>query len=174
MTGRNAVVAEQVQRANTNPAYGVPLTRVLLAYVEQRLNLYLRFGAPLHSLRLDRGRSVATFAPGATFCRIRWEANDYGTTRWQLLVLQASLSGEAMQRITGVRPGARILLQADGDNQVLAVLGQIDAIEALGLDPTQVAPNYWHTLGNRLRARMPLPVYSREQHAAWLVGRALR
>lgn len=58
-----------------------PLTRVSLAYVEQRINLYLRFGEPARIVRRDRWRRVAVFLPGALFCRIRWQANDYGTIR---------------------------------------------------------------------------------------------
>lgn len=110
-----------------------PLTRVSLAYVEHRINLYLRFGQPLRELRLDRWRRCASFAPGAVFCRVRWESNDYGTTRWQLMVLQACTPGEHMQRMAGIRPGARLLLCAEGEARVQAVLQQIDAIEALGI-----------------------------------------
>lgn len=151
-----------------------PLTRVSLAYVEHRINLYLRFGWPLRELRLDRWRRCASFAPGAVFCRARWESNDYGTTRWQLMVLQACTPGEGMQRIAGVRPGAQLLLRAEGEIAVQAVLQRIDAIEALAIDPTLAAPAYWRTLGNRLAARQPLPVYGAERHSAWLRGEALR
>ena len=35
---------------------GTPLTRVSLAFVEYRINLYLRFGHPVRELRLDRWR----------------------------------------------------------------------------------------------------------------------
>ncbi|MGJ7546259.1 DUF2840 domain-containing protein [Variovorax sp. LT1R16] len=151
-----------------------PLTRVSLAYVEHRINLYLRFGQPLRELRLDRWRRCASFAPGAVFCRVRWESNDYGTTRWQVIVLQARTPGERMQRIAGVRPGAQLLLCAEGEASVQAVLQQIDAIEALAIDPTQAAPAYWLTLGNRLAAHKPLPAYGAERHAAWLRGEDLR
>jgi hypothetical protein len=151
-----------------------PLTRVSLAYVEHRINLYLRFGWPLRELRLDRWRRCASFASGAVFCRVRWESNDYGTTRWQLMVLQACTPGERMQRIAGVRPGAQLLLRAEGEIAVQAVLQRIDAIEALAMDPTQAAPAYWRMLGNRLAARQPLPAYSTERHAAWLRGEDLR
>lgn len=151
-----------------------PLTRVSLAYVERRINLYLRFGRPLRELRLDRWRRCASFAPGAVFCRVRWESNDYGTTRWQLMLLQACTPGERMQRIAGIRPGARLLLCAEGEARVQAVLQRIDAIEALVIDPASAAPAYWHTLGNRLAARQPLPVYNAERHAAWLRGEEQR
>src|SRR3546814_5774815 len=66
-----------------------PLTRVALATIEPHFNLYLRFGEPAHTLRLDRWRRWAVFLPGAVLCRIRWQANDYGTVRWQLMVMQA-------------------------------------------------------------------------------------
>ena len=150
-----------------------PLTRVALAYVEHRIKLYLRFGEPARTLRLDRWRSVAVFVPSAMFCRIRWQSNDYGTVRWQLMVMQACTPLDAAQRIPGVQPGARLLLHAEGENQVRAVLERIDAIEALGIAPATVSPAYWRTLANRLAARLPLPEYTAERHAACLAGRAL-
>src|SRR3546814_11767036 len=91
------------------------------------------------------------------FCRIRWQANDYGTIRWQLMVMQACTPLDAAQRIPGVQPGARLLLHAEGENQVRAVLERIDAIEALGLPPVGVAPAYWRTPAHRLAPRLPPP-----------------
>jgi len=162
-------LAELVGRAGA-----ARLTRVSLAYIEQRIDIYLRFGEPARTVRLDRWRRVAVFLPGAMFCRIRWQSNDYGTVRWQLMVMQACTPLDAAQRIPGVLlPGARLLLHAEGEPAVRAVLGQIDAIEALGIAPTAVSPAYWCMLGNRLAARLPLPAYTTERHAAWLAGRAL-
>ena len=150
-----------------------PLTRVSLAFLEHRFKLYLRFGEPARTLRLDRWRSLAVFMPNAVFCRIRWQANDYGTIRWQLMVMQACTPLDAAQRIPGVQPGARLLLHAEGEQSVRAVLERIDGIEALGITPATASPAYWRTLGNRLAARLPLPEYSAERHAAWLAVRAL-
>ena len=163
-----ASLAELVGRAGTTP-----LTRVSLAYIEQRIDIYLRFGEPTRTIRLDHWRRVAMFQPGALFCRIRWHANDYGTVRWQLMVMQACTPLDAAQRIPGVQPGARLLLHTEGENQVRAVLERIDAIEALGIAPSAASPAYWRTLANRLAARLPLPEYTAERHAAWLAGRAL-
>ena len=151
----------------------VPLTRVSLAYIEPQFKLYLRFGEPARMLRLDRWRRCAVFLPGAMFCRIRWQANDYGTIRWQLMVMQAGTPLDDVQRIPGVRPGARLLLHAEGENAVRAVLERIDGIGAQGIAAIDVSPAYWRTLGNRLAARLPLPEYTAERHAAWLTGRAL-
>ena len=72
-----------------------------------------------------------------------------------------------------MQPGARLLLHAEGENQVRAVLERIDAIEALGIAPAAASPVYWRTLANRLAARLPLPEYTTERHAAWLTGGAL-
>ena len=151
-----------------------PLTRVALAFVNQRINLYLRFGNPARTLQLDRWRRSAVFLPASILCRIRWEANDYGTTRWQLMVMQACTPLDTVQRIPGVQPGARILLHAEGEQKVHDTLARIDAIEALGVATIDVSPAYWRTLGNRLTAGLPLPEYTAERHAAWLAGRALQ
>lgn len=150
-----------------------PLTRVALAYIEARFKLYLRFGEPARTLRLDDWRRCAVFLPGAMLCRIRWQANDYGTVRWQLMVMQACTPLAAAQRIPGVQPGARLLLHTEGDANVRAVLERIDGIEALGIAAIDVSPAYWRTLGNRLAARSPLPEYTAERHAAWLAGKVL-
>ena len=157
-----------VGRADT-----IPLTRVALAYVDQRIDIYLRFGEPVRVIRYDRWRRCAVFLPNAVFCRIRWQSNDFGTVRWQLMVMQACTPLDGAQRIPGVLPGAHLLLHAEGGNQVRAVLERIDAIEALSIAPVGVSPAYWRTLANRLAARLPLPGYTAERHAAWLVGRAL-
>lgn len=156
-----------------NQANSVPLTRVALATIEPHFNLYLRFGEPAHMIRLDRWRRWAVFMPGVMFCRVRWQANDYGTVRWQLMVMQACTPLDAAQRIPGVQPGARLLLNVEGNHPVRSVLERIDAIEALGIVPAATSQAYWRTLGNRLAARLALPEYTIERHTAWLAGRAL-
>jgi hypothetical protein len=148
--------------------------RVSLAFVEHRVNVWLRFGKPMRETTLDRWRRVATFEPNAVCCRVKWIGNDYGTALWQLTVLQAPMPFDDAQRIAGVAPGARFLLRADGERQVKAVLEVIDSIEALDIDPCAVAATYWRTLGNRLAARQPLPDYSAERHAAHLARQGLR
>lgn len=159
--------------ALTGRPAATPLTRVSLAFLEHRFKLYLRFGEPARTLRYDRWRSCAVFVPDAMFCRIRWQSNDYGTIRWQLMVMQACTPLDAAQRIPGVQPGARLLLHTEGDANVRAVLERIDGIEALGIAAIDVSPAYWRTLGNRLAARLALPEYTTERHTAWLAGKVL-
>jgi Protein of unknown function (DUF2840) len=148
--------------------------RVSLAFVEHRVNVWLRFGQPVRETTLGRWRRVATFEPNAVCCRVKWIGNDYGTALWQLMVLQAPMPHDGAQRIAGIAPGARILLRADGEPQVKAVLELIDAIEALGIEPAAVAATYWRTVANRLAARQPLPDYTTERHEAHLARGALR
>ncbi|WP_232077282.1 DUF2840 domain-containing protein [Variovorax sp. PBL-E5] len=148
--------------------------RVSLAFVEHRVNVWLRFGQPVRETVVDRWRRVATFEPNAVCCRVKWIGNDYGTALWQLMVVQAPMPFDSAQRIAGVTPGAHILLRADGEHQVKPVLEVIDAIEALGIEPAAVAATYWRTVGNRLAARQSLPDYSTERHAAHLARGALR
>lgn len=161
-------------RLQVQPPPQLAPMRVSLAFVEDRANVWLRFGRPVRETILDRWRRVATFAPEAVCCRVKWIGNDYGTALWQLMVLQAPRPFDGAQRVAGVQPGARILLRADGEIQVKAVLAVLDAVEALGIDPCAVAATYWRTVGNRLAARQPLPVYTAERHAAHLAREALR
>ena len=148
-----------------------PLTRVALAYIEPRFKLYLRFGEPARTHQLNRWRRCAVFLPGAMLCRIRWEANDYGTIRWQLMVMQACTPLDAAQRIPGVQPGARLLLHAEGENAVRAVLKRIDGIDAQSIAAIDVSPAYWRTLANRLAACRSAVYSGSGRRAAWLAGR---
>jgi hypothetical protein len=150
------------------------LTRVVLAFVPERVNNRLRFGHPVHEIVIDRWRTITQFAPESLFCRICWLANDYGTTVWNLSVLQAGCAGEPLQCMAGVFPGARRLLHASGELKVQHVLRLIDAIEALGIDPVAVSPAYWQLLHNRLATGEPLPEYTLERHAAHLAGEVIR
>lgn len=160
--------------ARAGQAGNVPLTRVALAFVQQRIDLFLRFGEPARTVQLDRWRRCAVFLPAAVFCRMCCESNGDGTTRWQLMVMQAGTSLDAVQRIPGVRPGARLLLHVEDEPKVREVLARIDAIETRGIAAIDVSPAYWRTLGNRLAARLPLPDYTATRHAAWLAGRVLQ
>lgn len=148
--------------------------RVSLAFVKERVNVWLRFGQPTTEIVLDRWRRVAMFMPGAICCRVKWIGNDYGTALWQLMVLQAPTPFEDAQRIAGVLPGARILLRASGEAQVKEVLAAIETIEALGINPCATAATYWRTVGNRLAARLPLPAYTAERHAAHMARKGLQ
>jgi hypothetical protein len=149
------------------------LTRVSLRFVDQRTNVYLRFGRPQCAQRIDRRRSRVYFRPGAVFCRIWWHANEYGTTRWELMVLQAGTPRQTLQRVVGIAPGATLLLHVRGPKKVPFTLQLIDAIEAQQIHCADVAPSYWRTVHNRLAGRAEPPAYTGEQHAAHVLAKAL-
>ena len=149
------------------------LTRVSLRFVDQRTNVYLRFGRPQCAQRIDRWHSVVYFGPGAVFGRTWWHANGYGTTRWELMVLQAGMPGQTLQRVVGIAPGATLLLHVRGPKKVPFTLQLIDAIEAQQIHCADVAPSYWRTVHNRLAGRAEPAVYTPEQHAAHLLAETL-
>ena len=94
-------------RPSQPPEMPAPM-RVSLAFVAHRVNVWLRFGQPLHETALDRWRRVAVFAPGAVCCRVKWIGNDHGTALWQLMVLQAPMPFDAIEA-RGVDPGAVVV-----------------------------------------------------------------
>jgi hypothetical protein len=149
------------------------LTRVSLLFVDQRTNVYLRFGRTQCAQRIDRWHRVVYFGPGAVFCRIWWEANEYGTTRRELMVLQAGTPSQTLQRVVGIAPGATLLLHVRGPKKVPFTLQLIDAIEAQQIHCADVAPSYWRTVHNRLAGRAEPPAYTGEQHAAHVLAKAL-
>ena len=155
-------------------ATSTPLTRVSLVHIEQRINLWLRFGHAVRERRIDRWQRHVLFAPNAIFCRIRYDSNEYGGTLSQLMVLQACAPSDPMQRVLGIHPGARLLLRVQGQNPVQSVLERMAAIEALGIELTRVSPSYWRTLQNRVATHMSLPSYTAERHAAHLAIGGLR
>jgi hypothetical protein len=137
------------------------------------MNVYLRFGQPQCVQRIDSLRSRVYFRPGAVFGRSWWEANAYGTARWELMVLQAGTPKQSIQRVVGIAPGATVLLHVRGPKKVAIVLQLIDAIEAQPIHCADVASSYWRTVHNRLAGRTEAAVYTPEQHAAHLLAGTL-
>jgi Protein of unknown function (DUF2840) len=59
-------------------------------------------------------------------------------------------------------------LRLSGWPKVERVLQLIDAVEALGIDPADAAPDYWHHVHNRLSVSETPRPYTRSRHQAWL------
>ena len=152
-------------------ASNVPLTRVSLAYIEARFKFHLRFGEPARTLRLDCWRRCAVFLPRAMFCRVRWEANDYGTIRWQLMVMQAATPLDDAAIPACGRPHA-CCCTPKAKTRCVPCWNASTASKGKA-SPPSTSSAYWRTLGNCLAARLALPEYTAERHAAWLAGRAL-
>lgn len=147
------------------------LTFVDLTWHKQRIENRIRFGRPAGQQILDRHRRVVSFTPGSIFCFVRWAANDYGTILSRADIVRAVVAGERHQTLPFVRPGGDILLRADGWSKVERVLHVIDAVEALGIDPADVAPDYWQHVHNRLSVNEMPRNYTRTRHQAWLKRR---
>jgi hypothetical protein len=59
----------------------------------------------------------------------------------------------------------------DGWPKVERVLQAIDAVEALGIDPADAAPDYWQHLHNRILVNETPRNYTRTRHQTWLKRR---
>jgi Protein of unknown function (DUF2840) len=144
------------------------LTLVELLWLKKRLENWIRFGRIAEEHVLDRQRRIVSFAPDSIFAFIRWASNDYGTVVSRIDILRAVRPGERYLTVPYVRPGGESLVRLSGWPKVEKVLQAIDAIEALEIDPADVAPEHWRHIHNRLSVgEQPRP-YTRSRHQAWL------
>lgn len=150
-----------------------PLTRVHLRHWPKVADDWLRFGHPASEQLVDRRRTIAGFLPDTVFAYVRWRGSDYGTTSWRLAVARAVGPGEPATALAGVWPGAEVLLSASGDGPVRRAFAVIDAVEAAGMEPAEVSPDYWRVAHNRLAAHEAPRPYGLAEHAAWLARREL-
>ena len=147
------------------------LTHVELIWREKQIEHWIRFGRDVEETILDRRRRVLSFAPNTVFAFVRWAANDYGTVVSRLDIVRTVSASEPYQTLPFVRPGGEILLRVSGWPKVQRVLQVIDAIEALGIDAADVAPDHWRHVHNRLRAGEEPRRYTCDQHRAWMLRR---
>lgn len=150
-----------------------PLTFVELIWRKQRIENRIRFGRPTAQQIFDRHRRIVNFLPGSIFCFVRWAANDYGTILSRADIVRAVAPGERYQTLPFVRPGGEILLRMDGWPKVQRVLQTIDAVEALGIDSADAAPEYWRHVHNRLSVNEAPRAYTSSRHQAWLKRRGV-
>jgi Protein of unknown function (DUF2840) len=150
-----------------------PHTTVKLTWLEGRIENWIRFGHEVEETILDRRRRLLSFRPNSLFAFVRWASNDFGTVVSRIDVVRTVDRSESYQTLPFVRPGGEILLRISGWPKVERVLQAIDAVEALGIDPTDTAPDYWRQLHNRLLVGELPRSYSRDQHRAWLLRRRI-
>lgn len=149
------------------------LTQVELVWIEKQTEHWIRFGHEVREQVLDRRRRILFFAPGAAFALVRWAANEHGTVFSRLDILRAVAPGEACQTIPTVRPGGDILLRVDSWPKVERVLQHIDAIEATGIDPLEVAPDHWRHVHNRFAVGDTPRAYTMQRHRAFLLAKRI-
>ena len=148
-------------------------THVELTWVEKRIENWIRFGREASEQVLDRRRRIFSYRPGAVFAFVRWAANDFGTILSRIDIVRTVTPGEPYQTLPFVRPGGEILLKIEGWPKVEQVLRHIDAVEALGIDACDVAPDHWRHVGNRIGAGHTPRSYTADRHQAWLKRREI-
>jgi hypothetical protein len=150
------------------------VTYVELVWFERRIERWIRFGRPTDERIVDRRTRFVGFAAGETFAFVRWAANAQGRTAVSRLdIVRATARGESLTTLPGVLPGGELLLHLNGWPVVERALKLVDAVDALGVDPSDASPDYWRHVHNRLSAGEAARPYSRERHAAWLLRRDL-
>jgi hypothetical protein len=150
-----------------------PLTHVTLFWREGTHEDWLKFGKAVATRIVSRSERIESYAPGQVFGLVRWASNDYGTNRSSFDIVRAVAPDEPATPVTQVDPGGDVLLAVHGWPKVAQVFRLIDAIEASGIDPCEVAPDHWRHVHNRLAAREAPRDYSPARHRAWLQRRAL-
>lgn len=157
-------------RANDSP----PLTHVTLFWREGKREDWLKFGKPVADRIVSRSERIESYAPGQVFALVRWASNDYGTIRSTLDIVRAVEPHEPVTPVTQVDPGGEVLLAVHGWPKVAQVFRLIDTIEASGIDPTEVAPDHWRHIHNRMAAREVPRAYAPARHRAWLQRKDLQ
>jgi hypothetical protein len=153
---------------STNEADASDLTTVELLWLEKRIENRVRFGRPMSEKVVDRNRRVLSFVPGSIFAFVRWTSNDFGTVLSRIDILRAVTRGHRYSTVPWITPGGESLLRLSGWPKVEQVLQLIDAVEALGIDPADAAPDYWHHVHNRMSVNETPRPYTRSRHRAWL------
>jgi len=149
------------------------LTHVELLWIRKRAENRIRFGRIVDQHIIDRQCRVVSFEAGSIFAFVRWAGNDYGTVESRIDILRAVAPGERYVTVPHVRPGGESLLRISGWPKVEKVLQAIDAVEALGIDPADAAPEHWQHIHNRVSVgERPRP-YTKTRHQAWLHRRKL-
>jgi hypothetical protein len=149
------------------------LTHVDVLWFKKRIENWIRFGRIAEEKVVDRNRRSVSFAPGSIFALVRWASNDYSTVASRIDILRAVRPGERYSTVPYVRPGGEILLRLSGWPKVEKVLQAIDAVEALGIDPADAAPEHWHHIHNRLSVNEVPRCYTHTRHQAWLHRRRI-
>ena len=152
---------------------GPQLTHVTLVWQRGQREDWLKFGKPVADRIVDRRQRIESYAAGQVFALVRWASNEYGTVRSAFDIVHAVDAGEPFTTLQQVDPGGDVLLSIRGWPKVAQVFRLIDAIEASGIDPCDVAPDHWRHIHNRLAARELPRGYSDERHRAWLQRKAL-
>jgi hypothetical protein len=146
-------------------------TQVELAWLENQIERWIRFGRPTGERLIDRRRRIVAFAPSSVFAFVRWRAGEFGTVESRIVILRAVGPGETFTTVPFVAPGAEILLDIAGWPKVQMVLAAIDAVELVGVRPEDAAPDHWRHVHSRVLVGLAPRTYDRLRHRAWRLRR---
>ena len=166
-------VAPPRRPAETRLSDGPQLTHVTLFWHKGEREDWLKFGKPVADQIVSRSQRIQSYATGQVFGLVRWASNDYGTVRSALDIVRAVDASGPITAVPQVDPGGDVLLSVHGWPKVAQVFLLIDAIEAAGIDPCDVAPDHWRHIHNRLAGREVPRDYSPARHRTWLQRKAL-
>ena len=164
---------EQARPSNFPTSDGPRLTHVTLFWRKGKREDWLKFGKPIANRIVDRRQRIESYAADQLFALVRWAANEYGTVRSTLAIIRAVETGGPLTPLPQIDPGGEVLLFVNGWPRVAQVFRLIDAIEASGIDPCDVAPDHWRHIHNRFSAHDVPRGYSPARHRAWLLRKAL-
>ena len=96
---------------------------VVEAFAEGRANRRVIVGNPVTEGAWTTGpdgvrRRILGFAAGTRFVLDCWERNDYGTTRWRVVVCESAVAGSPAVAVPAVRPAVRLLADVQGASRV--------------------------------------------------------
>ena len=129
------MTSDATATAHDADAQSLQLTEVHLMHRSNR-RYRLLFGTPFDVVAMDQphppGARIAFFKPGERFGLALWEANDYGTIRWRVLVCRALHAGQTGTRVPQVKPGAHVLMDIGGATRAKAALHWLSAYVSSG------------------------------------------
>ena len=107
-------------------------TQVIESRLEKRINRRVfagqaRRAGPWRVGADDVARRLLEFAPGDRFGFDLWASNDYGSTRWRVVVCEALASDEIGDVVPDVRPFVSVLADVSGAKRVQAFMAWLQA-----------------------------------------------
>lgn len=114
--------------------------------------LWIRFGRPAFSIRHRTEPVTECYAPGQILGFARSMTKAQGSARSNFNVVQACHASATGSALSDLQSAAVILLSVSGWRRARHVLGLIDALEALGIDPCDLSPDFWREI-DRLAPR---------------------
>lgn len=146
---RSPYLDHSVVQEGCQPELSKYLTRVETSEGER--NTALIFGNPVKIKEFIAGVFSCFFSPRQIFSIKSTDITDLGKGV-VVYVLEAKKPGDKIYEIPGITPGAEVLLEAKGRNQVSRALKWIESC-AKDLDPATISPEIFRLADLKIRVR---------------------